>query len=80
MTKAKYWYNSSQNIEPNWPKIDEDGEKCRKLNLDLSQFFAILRHFKGYQTALGICRMARGVPLISINDQDFILVQYKSKN
>ena len=31
---------------------------------DFSQFFAILRPFKGYQTAFGVCRMARGVPLV----------------
>ena len=46
------------------PKIAEDGEKCRKSNLDLGQFFSILRHFKGYQTAFGVCRMARGVTLV----------------
>ena len=61
------------------PKIDEDGEKCRKSNLDLSQFFAILRHFKGYQTAFGVCKMARAVTLVQKNAQDIILVLYKSK-
>ena len=46
---------------------------------DFSQFFAILRPFKGYQTAFGVCKMARGVTLVPKNAQDIILVQNKSK-
>ena len=57
------------------PKIEEDGEKYRKWNLNLSQFFSILRPFKGYQTAFGVCRMASGVTLVLKNAQDIIFVQ-----
>ena len=46
------------------PKIDKDGEKCSKSNFDLSPFFAILRFFKDYQTAFGVCRMAKSVTLV----------------
>ena len=50
-----------------------------KINLDLSQFFAILRPFKGYQTAFLVCKMVKGVPMIPRNNPDNILVQYTSK-
>ena len=72
-TKTKFWYNTSQNIEPKWAK------NCEKWNLDLSQFLAILRPFKGYQTAFVVCKMVRGVPMIPRNNPDNILVQYTSK-
>ena len=59
-------------------KIVENGENAENETL-ISQFFAILRPLKGYQTAFGICKMARDVSLVLRNDQDNILVQYKSK-
>ena len=46
---------------------------------DFSQFFAILRPFKDYQTAFGVCKMARGVTLVPKNTLDIILIQYNSK-
>ena len=46
---------------------------------DFSQFFAILRPLKGYQTAFVVCKMVRGVPMIPRNSQDNILLQYMSK-
>ena len=46
---------------------------------NLSQFFALLRPCKATKQLLGVCRMASGVPLISKNAQDIILVLYKSK-
>ena len=74
MTKTKLCTIQVKILSQIGPKIDEDGEKCRKSNLDLSQFFAILRPFKGYQTALGVCRMAIGVTLVPKNVEDIILV------
>ena len=59
------------------PKIDKDGEKCSKSNFDLSPFFAILRFFKDYQTAFGVCRMAKSVTLVPKNVKDIILVKSK---
>ena len=79
MTKTKFGTIQVKILSQIGPKIDEDGEKCRKSNLGLSQFFAILRHFKGYQTAFGVCRMARDVTLVPKNVQDIIFVQCKSK-
>ena len=76
-TKAKYWYNSSQSIGPNW--VGENGEKGRKSNLDLSQFLALLRPFKATKQLLGVCRMASGVTWVPKNAQNIILVLYKSK-
>ena len=51
----------------------------QKWNFDLSQFLAILRLFKGYQTAFVVCKMVKGVPMIPRNNQDNILLQYMSK-
>ena len=42
-------------------------------------FWPFLGPFKATKQLLGVCKMARGVPLISKNAQDIILVQYKSK-
>ena len=54
-------------------KTDENSE-IMKLNFNLSLFWAIYKPFKGYQTDLGIFRMARGVPggipLVKKNDQN----------
>ena len=71
--KTKFSHNTSQNIEPKWAK------NCEKCNLELSQIFAILRPFKGYQTVFVECKMVRGVLMIPRNNQDNILVQYTSK-
>ena len=79
ITKTKFGTIQVKILSQIGPKIDENGEKCRKSNLDLSQFFAILRPFKGYQTAFGVCKMARGVTLVTKNAQNIILVLYKSK-
>ena len=70
LVQFKHFWTSIQNE----PKIDENSEKCWKQNLNLSQFFAILRPLKGYQTAFGECKMARDVPLVLRNDQNNILV------
>ena len=74
ITKTKFCIIQVQILSQIGPKIAEDDEKCRKSNLDLSQFFAILRPFKGYQTAFGVCKMARGVRLVPKNSQDNILL------
>ena len=79
ITKTKFDTIQVKILSQIGPKIDEDGEKCRKSNFDLSQFLAILRHFKGYQTAFVVCKKVRGVPMIPRNNQDNILVQYMSK-
>ena len=60
--------------------MDENREKCRKSNLDLSQFLALLRPFKATIQLLGVCRMPSGVTLVPKNAQDIILVKYKLKN
>ena len=60
--------------------MDENGEKCRKSNLDLSQFLALLRPFKATKQLLGVCRMASRVTLVPKNAQDIILVQCKSNH
>ena len=60
--------------------MDENGEKCRKSNLDLSHFFALLRPFKATKQLLGVCRMPSGVTLVPKEAQDIILVQYELKN
>ena len=57
-------------------KIMKNGQKW---NFDLSQFLAILRPFKGYQTAFVVCKMVKGAPMIPRNSQDNILLQYTSK-
>ena len=77
MTKTKFGTTNVKILSQIGPKINENVEKL--WNLDLSQFFAILRPFKGYQTAVGVFKIARGVTLVPKNAQDNILVQYKSK-
>ena len=62
--KSKYWAK----LGPKLMKMVKNAE-------NLSQFFAILSHFKGYQTIFGVCRMA----LVPKNVQDIIFVQCKSK-
>ena len=57
------------------PKIDENGEKCR--NINLSQFLALLRHFKATKQVLWVCRLASGVTWVPKNAQDIILIQYE---
>ena len=42
--------------------------------------FFYLWPIKATKQLLGVCQMARSVQLISKNDQDNMLVQYKSKN
>ena len=64
ITKTKFGTIQVKILSQIGPKIDENGEKCRKLNLDLSQFLALLRPFKATKQLLEICKMARGVPLI----------------
>ena len=65
ITKTKFGKIQVKIFSQIGQKIDENGEKCRKLNINLSQFLAILRHFKGHETAIGVCKMASGVPLVS---------------
>ena len=79
ITKTKFCIIQVQILSQIGPKIAEDGEKCRKSNLDLSQFLALLRPFKATKQPLGVCRMASGVPWVPKYAQDIILVQYKSK-
>ena len=45
---------------------------AKKRNLNMSQLFAVLRPFKGYQTAFVVCKMVRGVPMIPRNNPDNI--------
>ena len=78
MTKANIGAIQVKILSQIGPKIDENGEKCR--NINLSQFLALLRPFKATKQLLGVCKMAKGVPLISKNDQNNILVQCKSNH
>ena len=66
-----------KNLSQSWPKIDQNGNKGRKWNPKLSQFLANFRPFKGYETAFGVWRKAKGVSLIPKIDKDKIWVQYK---
>ena len=77
ITKTKFDTIQVKILSQIGPKIDENGEKCR--NINLSQFLALLRPFKATKQLLGVCRMASGVTLVPKNAQDIILVQYKSK-
>ena len=79
ITKTKFDTIQVKILSQIGPKIHENGEKCRKANLYLSQFFSFLRPFKATKQLLGVCKMARGVTLVPNNVQDIILVQYKSK-
>ena len=79
ITKTKFGKIQVKIFSQIGQKIDENGEKCRKLNINLSQFLAILRHFKATKQLLGVCRMANGVTWVTKNAQNIILVLYKSK-
>ena len=77
MAKTKFGTIQVKILSQIGPKIDENGEKCR--NINLSQFLALLRPFKATKQLLGVCRMASGVPWVPKYAQNNILLLYKSK-
>ena len=66
-----------------WVKSEPECHKCAvkwQYFLQIqSSFWAISTHYKGYQTAYEVLRMARGIPLIPKNHEKQVSVYYKSK-
>ena len=66
-----------------WVKSEPECHKCAvkwQYFLQIqSNFWAISTHYKGYQTAYEVLRMARGIPHCTKNHENKLSVQFKSK-